>query len=158
MPSADLLFAAAPVLLLIVLMTRKAPMPSARALPLAAVVVYALQLLWFGVEGTQANAAVIAGLLVAVVDTGSITGSAQRLGVTQSAVSHLLDKLRSFDALLRFFNGSIWQSYYSHLRAFVCIDFNGNCCGMYSKNGTSKSFYKHVDSFEQCEVETFSFA
>ena len=33
-------------------------------------------------------------LLVAVVDTGSITGAAQRLGVTQSAVSHLLEKLR----------------------------------------------------------------
>src|SRR5574343_412392 len=40
-------------------------------------------------------------LLVAVVDTGSITGAAQRLGVTQSAVSHLLDKLRGItgDAL-----------------------------------------------------------
>ncbi|MFM6999580.1 MAG: LysR family transcriptional regulator [Limnohabitans sp.] len=34
-------------------------------------------------------------LLVTVVDTGSITGAAQRLGVTQSAVSHLLDKLRA---------------------------------------------------------------
>lgn len=33
-------------------------------------------------------------LLVAVVDAGSVTGAAQRLGVTQSAVSHLLDKLR----------------------------------------------------------------
>jgi DNA-binding transcriptional LysR family regulator len=33
-------------------------------------------------------------LLVTVVDTGSITAAAQRLGVTQSAVSHLLDKLR----------------------------------------------------------------
>ena len=33
-------------------------------------------------------------LLVAVVECGSITGAAQRLGVTQSAVSHLLDKLR----------------------------------------------------------------
>lgn len=33
-------------------------------------------------------------LLVAVVDCGSITGAAHRLGVTQSAVSHLLDKLR----------------------------------------------------------------
>ena len=30
-------------------------------------------------------------LLVAVVEVGSITGAAQRLGVTQSAVSHLLD-------------------------------------------------------------------
>ena len=40
-------------------------------------------------------------LLVAVVDTGSVTAAAQRLGVTQSAVSHLLDKLRGItgDAL-----------------------------------------------------------
>jgi DNA-binding transcriptional LysR family regulator len=34
-------------------------------------------------------------LLAAVVDTGSITGAAQALGVTQSAVSHQLDKLRT---------------------------------------------------------------
>ncbi|MDZ4123041.1 MAG: LysR family transcriptional regulator, partial [Hydrogenophaga sp.] len=33
-------------------------------------------------------------LLVAVVEAGSITGAAQSLGVTQSAVSHQLDKLR----------------------------------------------------------------
>ncbi len=33
-------------------------------------------------------------VLVAVVEAGSITGAAQHLGVTQSAVSHLLDKLR----------------------------------------------------------------
>ncbi len=40
-------------------------------------------------------------LLVTVVDTGSITVAAQRLGVTQSAVSHQLDKLRGItgDAL-----------------------------------------------------------
>lgn len=40
-------------------------------------------------------------LLVAVVEAGSITGAALRLGVTQSAVSHLLDKLRGItgDAL-----------------------------------------------------------
>lgn len=40
-------------------------------------------------------------LLVAVVEVGSITGAAQRLGVTQSAVSHLLNKLRAItgDAL-----------------------------------------------------------
>jgi DNA-binding transcriptional LysR family regulator len=34
-------------------------------------------------------------LLVAVVDAGSVTGAASRLGVTQSAVSHQLDKLRA---------------------------------------------------------------
>jgi molybdenum-dependent DNA-binding transcriptional regulator ModE len=34
-------------------------------------------------------------MLVAVVETGGITAAAQRLGVTQSAVSHLLDKLRA---------------------------------------------------------------
>ena len=34
-------------------------------------------------------------LLVSVVEAGSVTGAAQRLGVTQSAVSHLLDKLRA---------------------------------------------------------------
>lgn len=34
-------------------------------------------------------------LLVAVVDSGSVTAAAQTLGVTQSAVSHQLDKLRS---------------------------------------------------------------
>jgi len=40
-------------------------------------------------------------LLVAAVETGSITGAANRLGVTQSAVSHLLGKLRAIvgDAL-----------------------------------------------------------
>src|ERR1019366_4338769 len=40
-------------------------------------------------------------LLVAVLDSGSITAAALRLGVTQSAVSHLLNKLRAItgDAL-----------------------------------------------------------
>ena len=40
-------------------------------------------------------------LLVAVVNAGSVTGAAQSLGITQSAVSHQLDKLRAItgDAL-----------------------------------------------------------
>ena len=40
-------------------------------------------------------------LLVAVVETGSVTGAAQKLGVSQSAVSHLVGKLRQIvgDAL-----------------------------------------------------------
>lgn len=42
----DLIFAALPILLLIFLMTKKSPMPSARALPLAAVVAYGIRLMW----------------------------------------------------------------------------------------------------------------
>ncbi|MCP5266843.1 MAG: LysR family transcriptional regulator, partial [Burkholderiaceae bacterium] len=40
-------------------------------------------------------------VLVAVADEGSVTGAAARLGVTQSAVSHRLDRLRAIvgDAL-----------------------------------------------------------
>ena len=34
-------------------------------------------------------------LLLAVIEAGSVTGAAQHLGVTQSSVSHLLDKLRA---------------------------------------------------------------
>jgi len=37
-------------------------------------------------------------VLLAVLDTGSVTGAAQLLGVTQSAVSHSLDKLRAIAA------------------------------------------------------------
>jgi DNA-binding transcriptional LysR family regulator len=37
-------------------------------------------------------------LLVVVVEEGSVTGAAARLGVTQSAVSHMLDKLRTITA------------------------------------------------------------
>lgn len=44
---------------------------------------------WSGLD------AKILRVLVTVVDTGSVTGAAQHLDVTQSAVSHQLDKLRA---------------------------------------------------------------
>ena len=63
---ANLLYASGPIFLLIFLMTKKMPMPSAKALPLAAAVTYGVQLAWFGADLTQAHASVIAGLLVAL--------------------------------------------------------------------------------------------
>lgn len=66
MSSADLIFAAGPILLLIFWMTKKTPMPSARALPLAALVAYGVRLAWFGTDANLVNASVLEGLLVAL--------------------------------------------------------------------------------------------
>lgn len=66
MPVSDLLFAAGPILLLIFWMTKKTPMPSAKALPLVALVAYGVQLAWFGTDANLVNASVLAGLLVAL--------------------------------------------------------------------------------------------
>ena len=66
MSAADLIFAAGPILLLIYWMTKKTPMPSAKALPLAALVAYGLRLAWFGTDANLVNASVVAGLLVAL--------------------------------------------------------------------------------------------
>jgi lactate permease len=64
--AADLIFAAGPILLLIHWMTKKRPMPSAKALPLAALVAYGIQLAWFRIDATLVNASVVAGFLVAL--------------------------------------------------------------------------------------------
>jgi lactate permease len=66
MSAADLIFAAGPILLLIHWMTKQTPMPSARALPLAAVVAYGSRLAWFGTDANLVNASVVAGSLVAL--------------------------------------------------------------------------------------------
>jgi lactate permease len=64
--AADLLFAAGPIMLLIYWITRKEPMPSSKALPLAALVAYGIRLAWFSTEANLVNAAVLDGLLVAL--------------------------------------------------------------------------------------------
>lgn len=66
MSTTDLIAAAGPILLLIFWMTKAQPMPSAKALPLAALVAYGVRLAWFGTDATLVNASVLAGLLVAL--------------------------------------------------------------------------------------------
>lgn len=75
MPAADLIFAAGPILLLVVLMTKQMPMPSAKALPLAALVAYVAQFAWFGTDVTLLNASVLAGLLVALTPITIVWGA-----------------------------------------------------------------------------------
>jgi hypothetical protein len=76
MSAADLIFAAGPILLLIHWMTKKKPMPSVRALPLAALVAYGIRLAWFGTEANLVNASVVAGLLVALTPILIVWGAA----------------------------------------------------------------------------------
>lgn len=75
MAAADLFFAAAPILLLVYWMTKKAPMPSVRALPLAAAVAYGVRLVWFETEANVVNATVIEGLLVALTPVSIVFGA-----------------------------------------------------------------------------------
>jgi len=62
---AQLFFAYFPIVLLIYLMTRKNSMPSFKALPLCALVLYVIMLVVFGRDPNVVHAAVLDGLLVA---------------------------------------------------------------------------------------------
>ncbi|QDU29270.1 L-lactate permease [Anatilimnocola aggregata] len=75
MTAADLIFAAGPVLLLIYWMTKRAPIPSAKALPLAAIMAYGVRLVWFGTDANLVNASVMAGLLVALTPIFIVWGA-----------------------------------------------------------------------------------
>ena len=66
MPALDLILASLPVALLVFLMTKKRSMPSNRALPLAALVLYVLLLGYFAVRPVLVHAAVVEGLLTAL--------------------------------------------------------------------------------------------
>jgi lactate permease len=75
MRTPDLILAAGPILLLIHWLTRKTPMPSAKALPLAALVAYGIRLAWFGTDANLVNASVVAGLLVALTPVLIVWGA-----------------------------------------------------------------------------------
>jgi len=66
MPMLDLILASLPVALLVFWMTKKRAMPANRALPLAALVLYALLLGYFAVRPLLVHAAVMEGLLTAL--------------------------------------------------------------------------------------------
>ena len=59
------LFSLLPIALLIVLMTKKNSMPSFKALPLVALLLYLLKLAYFGFDANLVNATVFSGLLTA---------------------------------------------------------------------------------------------
>ncbi len=71
----DFLFAIFPLLLLIVLLTKPNPMPSYVALPVAAVVVLVVKLLWFGTHPTSLSADVLLGFLSALTPITIIFGA-----------------------------------------------------------------------------------
>ncbi len=75
MRSLDLLLAAAPILLLVYWLTKRTPMSSARALPLAAAAAYLVRLGWFGTDPNLVNASVVAGLLVALTPVLIVWGA-----------------------------------------------------------------------------------
>jgi L-lactate permease len=79
MSAADLIFAAGPILPLFHWMTKQTPMPSAKALPLAALVASGSRLAWFGTGANLANASVVAGLLVALTPFGELTGDPAKI-------------------------------------------------------------------------------
>ena len=62
----DLLFSVAPIVVLVYWMTKASPMPSARALPLAAILAYGIRLTWFQTDVSLVHASLIAGLLLAL--------------------------------------------------------------------------------------------
>ncbi len=63
-----------PILLLIYLMTKKNSMPSFKALPLMALLLYFLKMGYFNVEANLINATVVNGLLTALVPISIVWG------------------------------------------------------------------------------------
>jgi lactate permease len=71
----DAVVALAPIVILIYMMTKKNSVPSYVALPIAAVLVYAAKLIYFGSDPNLTNATIISGLLTAFVPIFVIWGA-----------------------------------------------------------------------------------
>lgn len=71
----DLFFASAPVVILIFLMAKPRGMPSQRALPLVALLMYAIKLIYFEDDPNLIHATVVQGLLSALIPFSIIAGA-----------------------------------------------------------------------------------
>ncbi len=71
----DLFFSVAPILFLIYIMTRKNSVPSQKALPLVALIMYCIKLGWFGADPNQVHASVLGGLLSALTPISIVWGA-----------------------------------------------------------------------------------
>ena len=71
----DVILAALPIALLVYWMTKKQGMPSNRALPLAALVLYLIQLVHFPLQPLLIHAAIIEGLLTALTPVAIVFGA-----------------------------------------------------------------------------------
>ncbi|MBK8177121.1 MAG: L-lactate permease [Rhodospirillales bacterium] len=73
--TADFIFSAAPVIVLIFMMTKKNNVPSHIALPISALLVYGISLIYFGNDPNVTNATIVNGLLTAWVPIFIIWGA-----------------------------------------------------------------------------------
>ena len=71
----DLFFASAPIIVLIYLMVKPRGMPSHKALPLVALLMYVTKLVYFARDPNVINATVVQGLLSALIPFSIITGA-----------------------------------------------------------------------------------
>lgn len=71
----DLFFATAPIILLVYLMAKPNGVPSQKALPLVALVMYLVKLIYFADDPNQINATVVNGLLSSLVPVSIIGGA-----------------------------------------------------------------------------------
>ena len=90
----DLLFALAPIVLLVYWMTKPNALPSQQALPLVALIMYGIKVIYFSADPNEVNATVVNGLLSATVPI-VIIGGAILLFKTMESVG-AMDQIRAW--------------------------------------------------------------